>query len=48
LKKYIASNGESRGQLLLFPRNLVDILVEKENPEELIQAAVRKHLAAKK
>jgi hypothetical protein len=48
LKKYIASDGESRVLLLLFPRNLLDELVEKENPEELIEEAVRKYLATQK
>jgi hypothetical protein len=48
LKKYIASNGELRVLLLLFPRNLLDELVEKENPEELIEEAVRKYLATQK
>jgi len=48
LKKYIASNEESRVLLLLFPRNLVDELVEKENPEEFIEEAVRKYLDPRK
>ena len=48
LKKYIASDGESRVLLLLFPRNLLDELVEKEKPEEFIEEAVQKYLAAKK
>ena len=45
LKKYIASDGESRVLLMLFPRNLVDQLGEEENPEQLIEEAVRKSLA---
>ena len=48
LKKYIASDERSRVLLLLFPGNLVDELVEEENPEDLIEDAVRKYLAAKK
>ena len=48
LKKFIASDAESRVLLLLFPRSLVDELLEEENPEELIEEAVRKCLANKK
>jgi hypothetical protein len=48
LKKYIASDGEARVLLLLFPRNLLDELVEKENPEEFIEGAVQKYLARQK
>ena len=48
LKKYIASDEQSKILFLLFPQDLVDELVEEENPEDLIEDAVRKYLAAKK
>ena len=48
LKKYVKANEETRVLLLLFPRDLADELVEEEDPDELIEEAVRKYLATKK
>ena len=48
LKKYIDADEETRVLLLLFPKDLADQLVKKEDPDELIEEAVRKYLAAKK
>jgi hypothetical protein len=48
LKKYIDVDEETRVLLLLFPIDLADELVKKEDPDDLIEEAVRKYLAAKK
>jgi len=48
LKKYVDTDEETRVLLLLFPKDLADQLVKKENPDELIEEAVRKYLAPKK
>ena len=48
LNKYVDTDEETRVLLLLFPRNLTDELVKKEDPDELIEEAVRKYLATKK
>lgn len=43
LNKYVDADEETRSLLILFPRNLADELVEEENPDELIEEAVRKY-----
>jgi hypothetical protein len=48
LKKYIDADEETRVLLLLFPRDLANELLKKEDPDELIEEAVRKYLATKK
>ena len=48
LKKYIDADEETRVLLLLFPRELADKLLKKEDPDELIEEAVRKYLTTKK
>jgi hypothetical protein len=48
LNKYVNADEETRVLLLLFPKNLADELVKKEDPDELIEEAVRKYLATKK
>jgi hypothetical protein len=48
LKKYIDTDEETRVLLLLFPRDLGDELLKKEDPEELIEEAIREYLVTKK
>ena len=48
LNKYVDADKETRVLLLLFPRDLADELLKKEDPDELIKEAVRKYLATKK
>ena len=48
LNKYVDTDEETRVLLLLFPKDLADQLVKKEDPDKLIEEAVRKYLAAKK
>ena len=48
LNKYVDADEETRVLLLLFPKDLADQLVKKEDPDELIEEAVRKYLATKK
>ena len=48
LKKYRDADEETRVLLLLSPKNLADELLKKEDPDELIEDAVRKYLAPKK
>ena len=44
LKKYTLSDEENRVLLILFPRNLVDKLLNKDDPDNFIEEAIRKHL----
>lgn len=46
IKKYSMCDEETRLLLVLFPRNLVDRLLEKEDPDRFIQEAIQKHLAS--
>jgi hypothetical protein len=48
LNKYVDADEETRVLLLLFPKDLADQLVKKEDPDEFIEEAVRKYLATKK
>jgi len=48
LKKYIDADEEKRVLLLLFPRDLADALLKKEDPDEFIEEAIRRYLATKK
>ena len=48
LNKYLDADGETRVLLLLFPRELAEGLLKKENPDEFIEEAVRKYLISKK
>jgi len=45
LKKYILSDEETRVLLILFPKDLVEQLLRKDDPDGFMQEAVRKHLA---
>lgn len=44
LRKYVSSDNEQRVLLMLLPKELVEELLEKEDPDEFIQQAIRKHL----
>lgn len=44
LKKYLSSDQETRMLLILFPKDLVDQLLTKDDPDEFIQEAIKKHL----
>ncbi|MCX5919581.1 MAG: hypothetical protein NTX30_23270 [Deltaproteobacteria bacterium] len=48
MKKYVEADEETRVLLLLFPRDLADELLKKEDPDEFIEEAVRKYLVTKK
>ena len=48
LKKYISADEETRVLLLLFPLDLANKLMKKEDPDRFIEEAIRKHLAIKK
>lgn len=44
LRKYISSNQETRILLILFPKDLVEKLLTKEDPDGFIQEAIKKRL----
>ena len=48
LKKYSLSDEENRVLLLLFPRDLVDEIVKKEDPDRFIEEAIRKQLSTER
>ena len=48
LNKYIRTDEQTRLLLLLFPKNLLDELLKKENPDSFVQQAIRERLAAEK
>jgi hypothetical protein len=48
LKKYIDADEETRVFLFLFPRELANELLKKEDPDEFIEEAVRRYLATNK
>jgi len=45
LKKYLSSDQETRVLLILFPKNLVDQILAKDNPDGFIEEAIRHHLS---
>ena len=45
LRKYVTSDEETRVLLILFPRELVDDLLGKEDPDKFIEGAIKDHLA---
>jgi len=47
LRKYVQADEENRVLLLLFPKRLVDQIIEQEDSDGFIQEAVGKHLATK-
>ena len=44
LRKYISSDQNTRVLLILFPRNLVDQLLAKDDPDRFIKEAIKDHL----
>ena len=44
LRKYISSDQETRLLLILFPKDLVEKLLTKEDPDGFIEEAIKKHL----
>ena len=44
LRKYVSYDRQQRVLLMLLPKELVEELLEKEDPDEFIQQAIRKHL----
>ena len=44
LKKYVSADQETRILLILFPNDLVERLLTKDDPDAFIQEAIRKYL----
>jgi len=44
LKKYLSSDQETRVLLILFPKDLVEQLLTKDDPDGFIEEAIKKHL----
>lgn len=44
VRKCVSSDKQQRVLLMLLPKELVEELLEKEDPDEFIQQAIRKHL----
>ncbi len=44
LKKYAAADQETKVLLILFPKDLVDELLKKDDPDGFIEEAIKKHL----
>jgi len=44
LRKYISADEETRILLILFPKDLVEQLLTKDDPDGLIKEAIKKHL----
>jgi hypothetical protein len=45
LKKYLSSDQETRVLLILFPKDLVEQLLTKDDPDGFIEEAIRHHLS---
>ena len=48
LKKYLSSDQETRVLLILFPKDLVDQLLTRDDPDGFIEEAIKKHLRTTK
>ena len=48
LRKYVSSDEDNPVLLILFPRELVDDLLEKEDPDKFIKEAIKDRLATGK
>ena len=48
LKKYVSADQETRVLLILFPKDLVEQIISKDDPDGFIEEAITKHLATKK
>ena len=44
LRKYVSADEETRILLILFPKDLVEQLLTKDDPDGLIKEAIKKHL----
>lgn len=44
LRKYVSADEETRVLLILFPKDLVEQILTKDDPEGLIKEAIKKHL----
>ena len=44
LKKYVSADEETRVLLILFPKEMVEQLLTKEDPDGFIEEAIRKQL----
>jgi hypothetical protein len=44
LRKFISADGETRVLLILFPKDLVDQILTKDDPEGFIKEAISKNL----
>ena len=48
LRKYVSADEETRILLILFPKDLVEQLLTKDDPDGLIKEAIKKHLSRDK
>ena len=44
LRKYVSADEETRILLILFPKDLVEQLLAKDNPDDFIKEAIKKNL----
>ena len=44
LKKYCLSDEDTRVLLFLFPKNLIEEVIKKEDPDQFIEEAIKRHL----
>ena len=44
LKKYLSADQENRVLLILFPKDLVERLMKKEDPDAFIEEVIRHHV----
>jgi hypothetical protein len=44
LRKYVSAEEETRILLILFPKDLVEQLLTKDNPDDFIKEAIKQHL----
>jgi hypothetical protein len=48
LRKYVSADGETRLLLVLFPKDLLEQLLMKDDPDGFIQEAIKKRLTPAK
>ena len=48
LKKYTGSDETTRVLLILFPKDLVDQILTKDDPDGFVEEAITKHLSTKR
>ena len=44
LKKYVSADEETRVLLILFPKEMIEQLLKKEDPDRFIQETIKEHL----